>query len=103
MAANDLEQQIGQAWIAHRSGDNSTALRELQSVIQRDSANIDAYFGLGLVQRKMEQQAAAVASWKTALELAEKGLAASPGNDRFEMLIRMTKQRLAETQDSSEQ
>ena len=109
MSTMHTEERIGEAWNQHRTNNNPAAIEIFQEILSSQPKNIDALYGLGLAQRANGENGAAVASFQQALKFAEEGLHENTsmlegaGNnldtdqdDRFMMLIRMTKQRLAE-------
>jgi hypothetical protein len=103
MSQQDLATQIGRAWRYHREGRHDDAIAEFERVLKQDRNNVDAYYGLGLAQRKAGLLEAAEASFKRALELAE-GERKQHGDgvsDHSTMLVRMIRQRLAEIKPES--
>lgn len=110
MSSQNVMQRIGQAWGFHRRGQNDQAINELKSVLSTDPDNVDAYYGLGLAHRANGSNDEAVAAFKKAYSLAtaaydslKSARGDTPANDmtisdddRFMMLSRMIRQRLAE-------
>lgn len=111
---NTVKQQIGQAWAYHREGRNDQAIAEFETVLNQQPDSVDAHYGMGLALRAEDRNQQAVESFQKALELAQRTLNAlrsvseaegqagrtndlgSTDDDRYMMLIRMIKQRLAE-------
>jgi tetratricopeptide (TPR) repeat protein len=124
MNVQTLEQKIGDAWQAHRSGDQAEAVKifeqtldNLEQITDRDSKasrvrlEIDARYGLGLALRASGSPDAAIRNFQTAYQLCQERyhkLASHPdsqahGNnlgamedDRYLMLMVMIGQRLRE-------
>lgn len=107
------EEKIGEAWRLHRNGDNKTAIAMFAEILQKTPNNVDACYGLGLARRSSGDVAGAIEAFKMALKLANKALdavntesqvsghhgsndLATYDDDRYMMLNRMLKQRLAE-------
>ena len=102
---------VSNAWRYQREHQASTAVTEFEKILNQDANNIDALFGLGLALRDSGQKAAAIEKFQQVLELVESAalvrrpvstgedeirVANTPDDDRYMMLARMTKQRLAE-------
>lgn len=113
MSTMHTEERIGEAWRMHRNGDLNSAREIFDDIISRKPESLDAYYGLGLVQRAAGETDAAVTSFQRAYALAKQGFSAvrltssveghTGGNDldtyeddRYMMLIRMIGQRLTE-------
>jgi len=124
MNVQQFEQKIGDAWQAHRSGQQAqavqlfeTILSELDSLVDKDSKTsrtrleVDARYGLGLALRAQGNQQAAISSLQAAYSLCQEShqtFANHPdfqaqGNDRgtyeddrYMMLLVMLGQRLRE-------
>ena len=90
------ESLIGRAWAYHRDGRNDAALTEFEQVVRQDPNNVDAVYGLGLVQRSLGRTERAFQSFEKAQELVQMKIAETPGQDRWEMLTRLINQRLEE-------
>jgi cytochrome c-type biogenesis protein CcmH/NrfG len=95
-AAQDFRDQLGKAWTSHRGGQQEAAIREFEAILNVDSEQIDALYGLGLAQRANGDREAAATTWQKSLALVKAKLTELPGDDHFEMLERMTNQRLHE-------
>jgi Tfp pilus assembly protein PilF len=96
MANQDYADQIARAWSLHRQGQNDAAAREFQSLLALTGDNMDVLYGLGLAQRGSGQVEAAQETFEKCLEKIVSALETHPGEDRYEMLEKMTRQRLAE-------
>ncbi|MEP7291780.1 MAG: tetratricopeptide repeat protein [Chloroflexota bacterium] len=97
MAKNqDYAEQLGRAWALHRQGQNDAAAREFSALLQNAANNMDALYGLGLSQRGAGQMQAAQSSFEKCLVQVNSSLAERPNEDRFQMLEKMTNQRLSE-------
>jgi Flp pilus assembly protein TadD len=110
MATIHTEEQIHEAWQQHRMNNNSAAIEIFQDILKSQPKDLDALYGLGLAQRSNGDMSKAIVSFEKALGLAQDGLdaidntsileggnnLATDQDDRFLMLITMTKQRLAE-------
>lgn len=114
MAQSNVRQDIGNAWAAHRSGDQQAAIDGFDRALSRQPESVDAHYGKGLTLRKLERNDEALQCFQSALELAEEALSAarrvsetsgnlnstndlgSTDDDRYMMLVRMLKQRLTE-------
>lgn len=108
--ANDVTALITQAWRYQREGRANAAVAEYERILKQDANDIDALYGMGLAQRDDHQNAKAVESFRRAQELVEAAASArrpvssgeeriaanTPEDDRYMMLGRMIKQRLAE-------
>jgi cytochrome c-type biogenesis protein CcmH/NrfG len=117
MANETIATQIGRAWRYQRDGEADTAIREFEKILQQNSDDIDANYGMGLAQRSAGNHQAAVEYFQHALDVVDHrdsaGRAAREAaandfqterikpntaeDDRYMMLTRMLKQRLAET------
>jgi tetratricopeptide (TPR) repeat protein len=117
MNLNEIAAKIGDAWKAHVERDNKTAERNFQQLVteleKMGSAEetlhhlVDAYYGLGLARRGIGDRAGAIEAFNKSLTLSDKTLLLVQGDnaqnnlqseedDRFMMLSKMVKQRLAE-------
>lgn len=107
MAIDEISKMIGDAWELHRKGDQAAAQRLFEDVLQRDSENVDAHYGLGLVKRASGDNAGARTAFERSQNLAKSMLdsmragrdsndLATTKDDRYMMLLRMIEQRLAE-------
>lgn len=97
MAKNqENAEQLGRAWALHRKGQNDDAAREFNALLLQSANNIDALYGLALSQRSAGKTEAAQEAFSTCLAQIESALAAHPNEDRYEMLQKMTHQRLDE-------
>lgn len=105
--------QVGAAWGQLRNGQYPDAIAGFERVLQTVPNHVDAHYGLGLALRESGREADAVESFQKALEIAQSMLEAirnkagmggdpahnelgSTEDDRYMMLTRMVKQRLAE-------
>ncbi len=106
-------EKVGQAWRMHREGDNDGASRIFEQIVAANPENVDALYGLGLVNKATGNHSAAAAAFTQALDITERALSAveitshaeghTSGNDlatniddRYMMLTRMLKQRIAD-------
>ncbi|MBK8025621.1 MAG: hypothetical protein IPK19_30575 [Chloroflexi bacterium] len=96
MDKSNVAEQIGQAWITFRKGQLDAAASAFQDLANRNNDNIDAHYGLGLVQRSQGNREAASRSFQKAGSLIEAALQNDPSSDRLEILQRMVQQRLNE-------
>lgn len=113
MATMHSAERIGEAWRLHRDGNNAEAIRVFKEVIQKSPENVDAHYGLGLAYKASNDNASAADAFQKSLTLAEEVYKAlrtashAEGNtgsndlntsedDRFMMLTRMLRQRLAD-------
>ena len=102
---------VSNAWRYQREHQASTAVTEFEKILKQDANNIDALYGLGLALRDSGNKADAIAQFQQVLELVESAALArrpastvedeirvpnTPDDDRYMMLARMIKQRLAE-------
>jgi Tfp pilus assembly protein PilF len=88
--------QLGQAWGALRQGQTAEAARGFEQILKSDSGHLDALYGLAMTQAEQGQKDSARAAYEKCLELTRAALAANPGTNRFQMLVRMIQQRLHE-------
>ena len=97
MAKNqENAEQLGRAWALHRKGQNEDAIREFSALLRQSALHIDALYGLALSQRSAGHTEAAQESFTTCLTQIESALVDHPNEDRYEMLQKMTRQRLDE-------
>jgi tetratricopeptide (TPR) repeat protein len=116
MSRESVPAQIGKAWQSQHEGRNAEAIAEFNRILKEAPESVDAYYGLGLAQRADGQQEAAIKSFQKALALAKEAaskygvaqeeietqnrednlLRNSGQDDRYMMLRRMIRQRLAE-------
>ena len=102
---------VSNAWRYQREHQASTAVTEFEKILNQDAHNIDALYGLGLALRDSGKKETAVEKFQQVLELVDSAavarrpaltgqeevrLANTPDDDRYMMLARMIKQRLAE-------
>ncbi len=105
------EAQIGQAWNHHREGRSADAIAAFEKILETIPNDVDALYGIGLAQKALGRDVDAVESFQKAYELGQEMLKAirsqvggeenvnalqTSKGDRYMMLGRMTKQRLAE-------
>jgi cytochrome c-type biogenesis protein CcmH/NrfG len=97
MSNDQLANQLAQAWTFLQSGRGSEAQRAFQGILQNNTNDIDALYGLGLAQR-MQKDAAARATFEQCLQNIEslKKNESKSNSDRAQMLERIIKQRLSE-------
>ena len=107
---NNVAERIGQAWHHHREGRNDAAIAEFETILRQNPNDVDANYGLGLAHKAIGRIESARTAFQNALRLVEKAnedyTAArnepsdnnvkTPEDDRFAMLNRMVRQRLAE-------
>ena len=93
---SDAKTLLAQAWANHRDGRNEAAVTEFDRILRDAPNDIDANYGLGLVQRSLGRYDQAIASFEKVKSLVAKALEAEPGLDRWEMLQRQCDQRIAE-------
>ncbi len=96
MANQEYAEQLARAWSLHRQGQNEGAIREFSALLQVSNNNIDALYGLGLAQRSAGQIETAQATLERCVAQIVAALKEHPTVDRYEMLKKMTHQRLAE-------
>ncbi|MBI5669175.1 MAG: hypothetical protein HZC41_14315 [Chloroflexi bacterium] len=109
MSNDSLAAQIGQAWRYQRDGKADAAIAEYERILRMDADNIDANYGMALAQRTAGKYEAAIKYFERTQALVEAAnavrkqargdtlyLANTPEDDRYMMLSRMIKQRLAE-------
>jgi len=102
---------VSNAWRYQREHQASTAVTEFEKILKQDAHNIDALYGLGLALRDSGKKEDAIAKFQQVLELVDSAAAArkpaptgdeevrvanTADDDRYMMLSRMIKQRLAE-------
>lgn len=117
MSNESIAMRIGRAWRHQREGNADAAIQEFEKILQQEPDNIDANYGMGLSQRAAGQPQAATEYFQHALEIVDKNDTAGRNareaaandfqterikpntaeDDRYMMLTRMLKQRLAET------
>jgi len=117
MGNESIVAQIGRAWRYQREGNADTAIKEFERILRQEPDNIDANYGMGLAQRAAGHQQAAIEHFQHALDIVDKNDTAGRNareaaandfqterikpntaeDDRYMMLTRMLKQRLAET------
>jgi tetratricopeptide (TPR) repeat protein len=116
MSNENIAAQIGHAWRYEREGNPDSAIKEFEKILQQEPDNIDANYGMGLAQRTAGHQQAAIEYFQHALEIVDQRDSAGRNareaaandlegrikpntaeDDRYMMLTRMLKQRLAET------
>lgn len=99
----DSVSALARAWANHRDGRNEAAVTEFDRILRDAPNDIDANYGLGLVQRSLGRYEQAIASFEKAKSLVAKSLEAEPGVDRWEMLLRQCDQRISEVQQAQGQ
>ena len=93
-----LDSPLGRAWAYHRDGRNDAAIAEFDRILKDAPNDVDAHFGLALVQRSLGRHDQAIQTLQKVKQLIERALQDQPGEDRWEMLARMCDQRIAEVQ-----
>lgn len=106
---NSTAERVGQAWHHHREGRNDASIAEFEAILKQHPTDIDALYGLGLAQKSAGRPDAALQAFSRALQLVEEMHVAhlstrkesetsikTPEDDRFTILVRMVRQRLAE-------
>lgn len=110
MSSDTVEAQIARAWDFQRKGQAADAAKEFERILKQNNDNIDAHYGMGLAKRSSGQNADALEHFQQALKLveaaaetrrparegAERNEPNTTEDDRYMMLNRMIKQRLAE-------
>jgi hypothetical protein len=97
MAKNqEYAEQLGRAWGLHRQGQNDTAIHEFSGLLQTSANNVDALYGLALSQRSAGQVEVALATFERCLIQIGEARQAHPREDRYQMLHKMTRQRIDE-------
>ena len=113
MSTMHTEERIGEAWRLHRSGNNPAAIELFEEILAKTPKHLDALYGLGLARRANNNASGAREAFQMALQLTMEALKAEDeiyavdghhgsnnldtyDDDRFMMLQRMIKQRLAE-------
>ncbi|MBI5927848.1 MAG: tetratricopeptide repeat protein [Chloroflexi bacterium] len=94
--SESIKKQIGDAWRAHRQGQHDTALNIFRQVLKQEADNVDALYGLGLVQKTSGDNTHARETFSRLQdllkELQAQEDAGSPG--RYFMLNNMVRQQL---------
>jgi tetratricopeptide (TPR) repeat protein len=108
---SETSELVSQAWNRQRQGNPDAAITEFQRIVQQHPKDIDANYGLALAQKAVGQTEAAIKTFKNTLELiedsrniyestrertGEQDNIKTPEDDRYMMLSRMVRQRLAE-------
>ncbi len=93
----DFRNELGKAWAKHRNNHNDEAIEIFKSILLQAPQETNALYGLGLAQRSKGDLQAAIDSFQSCLAGVNAGLVAHPGEDHYEMLLRMVEQRLSET------
>lgn len=106
--------QIGKAWALNRERRFTDAVREFENILKSAPEDVDALYGLGLALKNDHQNEAAIKIFQKVYKMTqdaafnpqavdvhaqghmEDTLHVQGQNDRFLMLTRMIKQRLAE-------
>lgn len=113
MVTQHTEQRIGEAWRLHRNHDYQGAIRMYEDILKSAPNHVDVLYGLGLAQKSLGNTSDAIKSFHRSLDIARGALrgvrtaASADGvvgandiesaeDDRYMMLVRMIKQRLAE-------
>ena len=113
MATMHSSERIGEAWRLHRDGNHAEAIQAFKEIIQKAPDSVDAHYGMGLAYKAMNDNASAADAFQKSLSLAEeayKAVRTTAGaeghtgsndlatneDDRFMMLTRMLRQRMAD-------
>lgn len=96
MAQDEHKDAVARAWQLHRDGRQNDAINGYEAVLRAAPDNIDAEYGLGLAQRSANMKEAALESFTRANKLIARELENNPTISRFQMLQRMTQQRISE-------
>jgi tetratricopeptide (TPR) repeat protein len=105
MSDSSVSQQVARAWRFYREGKADTAITEFERILQKNSDEIDANYGIGLAQNAAGRKADAIRHFQKAQQLVDvaiekqpkrEGNIPSPADDRLMMLQRMIGQRLSE-------
>lgn len=94
MNHEDIATISSRAWRALRDGNPAQAVEAFEQALRLQNDDIDACYGMGLAQRNAGSPAKAVEYFQRAASLLDRQSAA--GGDRFLMLSRIIRQRLAE-------
>lgn len=101
MTDKDLNARIGEAWNAHYTGQDEAAVQQFTEILNTEPENVDAYWGLGLAYRGLNQNEKAREIFVKIKTLIQDEIAretsTSPG--RFFMLNRMVEQQLKHLED----
>jgi len=117
MGNETIASQVGHAWRYQREGQADNAVKEFEKILRQDPDDIDANYGMGLAQRSAGHPQAAIEYFQHALDIVDTKDSAgriardaaandfqterikpnTAEDDRYMMLTRMLKQRLAET------
>lgn len=100
MVTQPHDEQLSKAWELHRAGKYAEAITTFDEIVKLAPDHLDAVYGRGLSERTSGKFAAALASFEEAVRLARAALAVTPGIDRYEMLERMSEQRISELQQT---
>ena len=107
------EERIAEAWKTHRRGEHQASIEMFKEILEKSPELIDAFYGMGLAQKALNEKNAATKSFQECLRLARKALDAvnlesrveghhgrndltTYDDDRYMMLTRMVHQRLYE-------
>jgi tetratricopeptide (TPR) repeat protein len=101
MAADDFTTELSEAWGYHRAGRNDEAHKTFDRILSRQPDQVDALFGIGLVQRVLGMKDKSIESFDRCRKVAQKELDADPGADRYLMLLKMIQQRIHEVETDS--
>jgi Tfp pilus assembly protein PilF len=96
-----LNDKVAAAWIAYRSGQYASAIKDFEQVLKEDKTHVDAMYGLGLVLRTNGDASGARSYWEKALEILKSrldvlGNERSLERERVFMSSTMLQQRLSE-------
>lgn len=108
---SSIEVQVGKAWGELRNGNLETALSGFEKALNAVPNNVDAHYGMGMTLRASGREAEAIESFQKALSISQQMLEAvrsqiggdeiqnslqTTDDDRYMMMGRMIRQRLAE-------
>ncbi|NDJ84320.1 MAG: tetratricopeptide repeat protein [Chloroflexi bacterium] len=94
--SENLDAVIGEAWKAHREGDNENAHARFQEILQQEPEHTDALYGLGLVLKANGDANGARGTFERLHDILNKLIDDADLDDanRFRMEARMVKQQL---------
>lgn len=93
MSKDPIQVAIGNAWKAHRAGDQDSAIRQYNEILEKDPESIDGLYGLGLAQKSMGDVLGAKLTF-TKLQTILDRLVSQEESSNLTMQLRMVKQQL---------
>jgi tetratricopeptide (TPR) repeat protein len=108
---SEYKTALNSAWDMIHSGNYNGAISEINEILSETPDDIDAYYGLGLAQRNLGQEAEAIKAFQKALDISvdllhkireqygvdeTRSSLETTEDDRHMMLQRMLSQRLSE-------